>query len=125
MTTLRFVQHPWLSDHFTTTDDKPVVSEKTSFEVPVNATGRIKIAFVAKDIGLNTITGEVGHRFKNINGILMLPGSLSVHEEIDGDAVLKTITVDVVATNGLIRPRVAGITSKTIEWLLDVRYWAH
>ena len=130
----RFVQSPWVTDVFNTTNATPTVSSVTSFVIPSGAVGFVEIRAVLR----NTTTG-VGamlyatRPFQNIVGTLTLLGALtsivgSVAAGLAlpiGNAGLLTAGVDLTTSGTTVQPRVTGIAATNIEWLLDVRYCIH
>lgn len=125
----RFIQNPWLSDVFTTTNATITSSTTAIYAPPSGSTGYVEITILAR----NTSTGAVGvskiaQSFKNIAGTVSLAGSLisivGVAGALVGDLTTAIAGLIVVST-ATITPQVTGIVATNIEWLIDARYWVN
>ena len=125
MSTLRYIQNPWLSDDVATTNATPAVSAATSYVVPSGASGRVEMTYVAKDGSQNTICGKVSRTFKNVGGVFSFSAVINILEALNGDVALATALANFTNSGTTIQPQVTGIAVTNIEWLLDVRYWVH
>jgi hypothetical protein len=124
----RFIQNPWVTDVFTTTNATPTVSAAASFVIPSGAGGIALMTASAR----NTSTGasasaQVARTFQNIAGVLSLTGSLITIASgalgvLLGDATMVTALIDFTSSGTTFQPRVTGIAATNIEWLLDVSY---
>lgn len=124
----RFVQNPWLTDVFTTTNATPATSGSTSYSVPSGVGGYVEMLATARNTATNvSASAKVARTFQTPGGVLTLTGSLitlvGTAGALVGDATLVTALAGLAVSGSIVQPQVTGILATNIEWMLDVRYW--
>lgn len=120
---LRYVQHPWLTDVFTTANATATASTNAGYTVPTGASGRVELWATARRTSDNLVGFfHVLTTFENIAGTLTLSTTQKFFGGFLGSAAINTILADFTTSGTTIQPLVTGIAATNIEWLIDARY---
>jgi hypothetical protein len=123
----RYVQHPWFTDVINTMDATLTNSTNTQYAPPSGSGGMVEIRGCAR-LKSGASSGHAApfylvQGWSNIAGTVTMEGSATNVVAISsGNAALSTAVISVAIVAGKVTPKVTGIASTNIEWLLDVRY---
>jgi hypothetical protein len=117
----RFIQNPWLSDVFTTTNATPSNGNgTTNYTAPSGVAGYVQVTVVARNtatgVGATIVTGA---EFHNIAGVLTVTQLVTPIVSLIGSIA---IAVTIAASGTSVQTSVTGVAATNIEWLVDSLY---
>lgn len=128
---VRQVQSPWLSDVIDTTDATVTTSAACSYTPPNGSAGTCEYKVVARNTSTGTMVAwraeapwkKVGSTL-TVGSLLNVGGAaLALVGASAGDVTaFATAAISVVASAGVIQPKVQGIAATNIEWLIHCKY---
>ena len=105
-------------------DHKPAVVTTTdattttllSWEIPDNSSAYVEASIVGKDSSGNTASRKVSACVKRVSGTASMVGTVQLIVPLIADAALLTVVMTMDVSSPVVRVRVTGIISTTIEW---------